>query len=108
MHFQTDVYWKGSYRLLCHCTALWRQQAFDGSCAYMLQGFQSPLQVSKALGYEIDVLSSCNSWNEWLTLPIKYCELPPSAQCAITVWDTTGPRQAIPVGGTTLQLFGKY
>ncbi|CDS10815.1 hypothetical protein LRAMOSA11301 [Lichtheimia ramosa] len=74
----------------------------------MLQGFQSPLQVSKALGYEIDVLSSCNSWNEWLTLPIKYCELPPSAQCAITVWDTTGPRQAIPVGGTTLQLFGKY
>lgn len=48
------------------------------------------------------------SWNEWLTLPIKYCDLPASAQCAITVWDTcSGPRKVKPVGGTTLRLFGK-
>ncbi|KAI7904394.1 kinase-like domain-containing protein [Cokeromyces recurvatus] len=47
------------------------------------------------------------SWNEWLTLPIKYCELPSSAQFAITVWDTIGPRKVKPVGGTTLQIFSK-
>ncbi|KAG2220421.1 hypothetical protein INT45_000646 [Circinella minor] len=48
------------------------------------------------------------SWNEWLTLPIKYCDLPSSAQCAITVWDIVGPRKPVPVGGTTLELFGKH
>lgn len=48
------------------------------------------------------------SWNEWLTLPIKYCDLPASAQFAITIWDTSiGPRKVKPVGGTTLRLFGK-
>lgn len=47
------------------------------------------------------------SWNEWLTLPIKYCDLPSTAQFAITVWDTIGPRKVKPVGGTTLRLFGK-
>lgn len=47
------------------------------------------------------------SWNEWLTFPIKYADLPASAQCAITVWDTIGPRKVVPVGGTTLRLFGK-
>lgn len=48
-----------------------------------------------------------DSWNEWLTLPIKYCDLPSSAQFAITVWETIGPRKVKPVGGTTLRLFGK-
>ena len=48
------------------------------------------------------------SWNEWLTLPIKYCDLPSSAQCAITVWDIVGPRKPVSVGGTTLELFGKH
>ncbi|CEP14473.1 hypothetical protein [Parasitella parasitica] len=47
------------------------------------------------------------SWNEWLTLPIKYCDLPSSAQFAITVWKTIGPRKVKPIGGTTLRLFGK-
>ncbi|KAI8980283.1 C2 domain-containing protein [Pilobolus umbonatus] len=48
------------------------------------------------------------SWNEWLTLPIKYCELPASAQFAITVWSPEGPRKVCPLGGTTLRVFGKH
>eukprot|EP01112_Ceratiomyxa_fruticulosa_P019366 TRINITY_DN6326_c0_g1_i1.p1 TRINITY_DN6326_c0_g1~~TRINITY_DN6326_c0_g1_i1.p1 ORF type:complete len:834 (-),score=158.90 TRINITY_DN6326_c0_g1_i1:116-2617(-) len=46
-------------------------------------------------------------WDETLTLPLKYCELPLLTQVVITVWDIFGPRQATPVGGTTFFLFGK-
>ena len=48
------------------------------------------------------------SWNEWLRLPVKYPDLPQSAQVALTVWDIYGPGRAVPVGGTTVTLFGKY
>ncbi|KAH9481692.1 Phosphatidylinositol 3-kinase catalytic subunit type 3 [Psilocybe cubensis] len=47
------------------------------------------------------------TWNEWITLPIRYCDLPLSAQIAFTVWDIGGPRAAIPVGGSTFRMFGK-
>lgn len=48
------------------------------------------------------------SWNEWLRLPVKYPDLPQSAQVTLTVWDVYGPGRATPVGGTTVTLFGKY
>ncbi|KAH7912328.1 kinase-like domain-containing protein [Hygrophoropsis aurantiaca] len=47
------------------------------------------------------------TWNEWITLPIRYCDLPLSSQVTFTVWDIGGPRNALPVGGTTFKLFGK-
>ncbi|KAH9971754.1 putative atypical/PIKK/PI3K protein kinase [Lactifluus volemus] len=47
------------------------------------------------------------TWNEWITLPIRYCDLPLSSQITFTVWDIAGPRAAVPVGGTTFRLFGK-
>nr|XP_007262933.1 phosphatidylinositol 3-kinase [Fomitiporia mediterranea MF3/22]EJD06669.1 phosphatidylinositol 3-kinase [Fomitiporia mediterranea MF3/22] len=47
------------------------------------------------------------TWNEWITLPIRYCDLPLSSQITFTVWDIEGPRSAAPVGGTTFRLFGK-
>ncbi|KAF9814425.1 hypothetical protein IEO21_05089 [Rhodonia placenta] len=47
------------------------------------------------------------TWNEWITLPIRYCDLPLNAQVTFTVWDIAGPRSAIPVGGSTFRLFGK-
>ncbi|CAB5209963.1 unnamed protein product [Rhizophagus irregularis] len=47
-------------------------------------------------------------WNEWLTIPIKFCDLPITAQLVFTVWDIYGPRKAVPVGGTTFRLFGKH
>ncbi|GBB95197.1 hypothetical protein RclHR1_24970001 [Rhizophagus clarus] len=47
-------------------------------------------------------------WNEWLTIPIKFCDLPVTTQLAITVWDIYGPRKAVPLGGTTFRLFGKH
>ncbi|KAH9930146.1 atypical/PIKK/PI3K protein kinase [Fomitopsis serialis] len=47
------------------------------------------------------------TWNEWITFPIRYCDLPMSSQVTFTVWDISGPRSAIPVGGSTFRLFGK-
>ena len=49
-----------------------------------------------------------SSWNEWLKLPIKYPDLPRNAQVCFTIWDVYGPRKTIPVGGTTVSLFGKH
>lgn len=46
-------------------------------------------------------------WNEWITFPIRYCDLPLSSQVTFTVWDIAGPREAVPVGGSTFRLFGK-
>ncbi|KZP27427.1 atypical/PIKK/PI3K protein kinase [Athelia psychrophila] len=47
------------------------------------------------------------TWNEWITFPIRYCDLPLSSQITFTVWDIAGPRSATPVGGCTFRLFGK-
>ena len=47
------------------------------------------------------------SWNEWVTFPIRYCDLPLSSQITFTVWDIAGPRASLPVGGSTFRLFGK-
>jgi phosphatidylinositol 3-kinase len=41
-------------------------------------------------------------------LPVKYRDLSASAQLVITVWDIEKPRKTVPVGGTTIKLFGKY
>lgn len=59
------------------------------------------------LTFPVVLAVSC-SWNEWLRLPVKYPDLPQSAQVALTVWDIYGPGRAVPVGGTTVTLFGKY
>jgi len=53
------------------------------------------------------VLFNAGSWNEWLTLPIKYSDLPRNAQLAFTIWDIYGTNQTTPVGGTTISVFGK-
>ena len=44
-------------------------------------------------------------WKEWLTLPIKYSDLPLTSQIAITIWDSAGPRKQVPFGGTTFHVF---
>ena len=55
----------------------------------------------------VDNIVIC-SWNEWLTLPINYSDLPRNALLAFTIWDIYGPNRAVPVGGTTISLFGKH
>lgn len=46
-------------------------------------------------------------WNETITMPIKYRDLPLESQLAVTVFDIAGPREVGVVGGGTMRLFGK-
>lgn len=48
------------------------------------------------------------NWNEWLVLPIKFSDLPRNSVLAFTVWDVYKPRKAVPIGGTTVTVFGKH
>ncbi|KXJ06048.1 Phosphatidylinositol 3-kinase catalytic subunit type 3, partial [Exaiptasia diaphana] len=65
-----------------------------------------PLSLPTSTSYR--PFSTRWNWNEWIKLPIKYPDLPRNAQLAFTIWDIYGPRKAVPVGGTTVSLFGKY
>lgn len=47
------------------------------------------------------------TWNEHITLPIKYRDLTLDSQLAVTVYDIEGPGKRTVVGGSTLRLFGK-
>lgn len=55
----------------------------------------------------VNFICDLNSWNEWVTLPVRFSDLPPNAQLCLTVLDCCGPSKMIPVGGTTIQFFGK-
>ncbi|PKS09383.1 hypothetical protein jhhlp_003998 [Lomentospora prolificans] len=52
-------------------------------------------------------------WNEWLTLPITYSNLPLNSCLTMTLWDlspaseTPGLGHTLPFGGTTLPMFDK-
>ncbi|XP_011502778.1 PREDICTED: phosphatidylinositol 3-kinase catalytic subunit type 3 [Ceratosolen solmsi marchali] len=48
------------------------------------------------------------NWNQWITLPISYADLPRNSQLCITLYDCAGPGRHIPVGGSTISLFGKH
>uniref|UniRef100_A0A673Z0J2 Phosphatidylinositol 3-kinase catalytic subunit type 3 n=1 Tax=Salmo trutta TaxID=8032 RepID=A0A673Z0J2_SALTR len=74
------------------------------TCQVFAEG--KPLALPVLTSYK--AFSTRWNWNEWLRLPVKYPDLPQSAQVALTVWDVYGPGRATPVGGTTVTLFGKY
>ncbi|KAK2177654.1 hypothetical protein NP493_587g04000 [Ridgeia piscesae] len=52
--------------------------------------------------------SSRWNWNEWLSFPVSYSDLPRNALLVLTIWDIYGPRKVIPVGGTTVSVFSKH
>lgn len=47
------------------------------------------------------------AWNIWLSLPIKFCDLPREAMLCINIYDCNGPNEMYPIGGTTISLFSK-
>ncbi|CRL02454.1 CLUMA_CG015121, isoform A [Clunio marinus] len=49
-----------------------------------------------------------SSWNEWITLPFSFCDLPRTAVFGFTIYDCTGPGQMAVVGGTVISVFGKH
>jgi phosphatidylinositol 3-kinase len=70
-----------------------------------------PLTVPVQTKYR--TFKNARIWNEWLSLPVTYSNLPATAQLAITVWDLSPAEDkqtnlhAVPFGGTTIPLFDK-
>ncbi|KAF9428085.1 Phosphatidylinositol (PI) 3-kinase [Podila epigama] len=65
-----------------------------------------PLTVVLKTSYK--AMTNKFAWNEWITLPIKYRDLPLNAQLTFTAWDAASPRKVEAVGGATLKLFGPF
>ena len=65
-----------------------------------------PLTLPTQTSYK--AFSTRWNWNEWLLLPIHLKDVPRSAVLALTVYDIYGPRKAVPVGGTTIPIFGSH
>ncbi len=45
------------------------------------------------------------SWNEWLTLPLRYCDLPRHAILTFSIHEITSATDIRIVGSTTISLF---
>jgi phosphatidylinositol 3-kinase len=48
------------------------------------------------------------SLREWQRLPIKYRDLPLSAQVVIKIWSCVAPRKALCIAGVSYALFNKH
>lgn len=46
------------------------------------------------------------SWNEWVTLPLLYSDIPRTSTVAFTIYDCSGPGKTTIVGGTSITFFG--
>lgn len=65
-----------------------------------------PIGISVRTAYK--AFSNRWNWNEWAELPLRYKDLPRNALLCLTIYDIHGPRKEVPVGGTTVPLFGSY
>ncbi|XP_060571535.1 phosphatidylinositol 3-kinase catalytic subunit type 3-like [Ruditapes philippinarum] len=71
------------------------------------QVYSNGMQISLPCQTSYKAFSTRYNWNEWIQLPIKYSDLPRDAVLSLTVWDIYGTDKVIPVGGTTIFMFGK-
>ncbi|KAF3940384.1 hypothetical protein ABW19_dt0202894 [Dactylella cylindrospora] len=78
-------------------------QLSDLYVSVQVYGDNKPLGVPVQTAYKS--FKAARTWNEWITLPVRYCDVPRSAQLAITIWDLGGPDKEVPYGGTTVKLF---
>ena len=102
---------------LRHTASVVSPQTSDLYITVQVFASSKPLTVPVQTAYKN--FKSERRWNEWLTLPVKYSQLPLDACLAITLWDLSPDAavhpekykdargHAVPFGGTTLALFGK-
>ncbi|XP_066993314.2 phosphatidylinositol 3-kinase catalytic subunit type 3 isoform X2 [Anabrus simplex] len=84
---------------------------YQGGCADLMvlcQVFADGRPLALPVSTSYKAFTSRWNWNEWVTLPVMFCDLPRNAQLALTVYDCVGPSKMQPIGGTTISLFGKH
>jgi phosphatidylinositol 3-kinase len=80
------------------------QYRYDFSCLSNLENSHFGSRKIKIL---IFLCSSAFSWNQKLRFPVQYSILPLKTQLVITLWTTDAPAHRVPIGGTTMSLFGR-
>ncbi|ALC42493.1 Pi3K59F [Drosophila busckii] len=87
---------------------------FSGLYSEEYPSFQVRLQVyNDGRPYCLPVSSAYKafgkrwSWNEWVTLPLLFSDLPRSAMLVLTILDCSGAGQTSVIGGTAISVFGK-
>jgi phosphatidylinositol 3-kinase len=92
--------------LLCH------SGLYSEACAPFMVKIQC---FNKDKPFGLDVTTSFKSftkrwnWNEWITLPFSFCDLPRTAILCFTIYDCIGAGgQMSVIGGTSISVFGKH
>ncbi|XP_037955431.1 phosphatidylinositol 3-kinase catalytic subunit type 3 [Teleopsis dalmanni] len=87
---------------------------FSGLYSEEYPAFQVRMQIfNKGRPYCLPVTTSYKSftkrwsWNEWITLPLQFSDLPRTALLVLTILDCAGAGQTTIIGGTSITLFGK-
>ncbi|XP_075166351.1 phosphatidylinositol 3-kinase 59F [Haematobia irritans] len=87
---------------------------FSGLYSEDCPSFQVRLQIfCQGRPYCLPVTTSYKSfttrwnWNEWVTLPLQFSDLPRTAMLVLTILDCAGAGQTTVIGGTSISLFGK-
>ena len=106
----SDPWIKGVFLCILNykCAGVWvgrGEELLSAKCLLLVCGGIFGAFDCQPLNCTVHVLFC--SWNEWVTIPILLKDIPKTAQLAMTVYDIYGPGKAIPVGGTTVSLFGK-
>ncbi|EEB15521.1 Phosphatidylinositol 3-kinase catalytic subunit type, putative [Pediculus humanus corporis] len=85
---------------------LYQQETADLKVVCQVFADNRPLALPVCTSYK--PFTTRWNWNEWVTLPVLFSDLPRNAQLALTIYDCIGCSQTQPVGGTTISLFGKH
>lgn len=115
-----DCIWNNAHHCWFACNCSTTENQLD--CPWQRRTKHSPSDTSKFFLFSIIpshfehqtkidwaffIFSLNFSWNEWVTLPHLFSELPRTAMLAITILDCAGAGEMTVIGGTTISLFGK-
>lgn len=92
--------------LLLKYSGLYQEGCADLMVVCQIFDQNSPLALPISTSYKS--FTTRWNWNEWVTFPVQFNDLPRTAQLAITIYDCVGPNKLTPVGGTTISLFSKH
>lgn len=84
---------------------------YSESCASFLlkiQCFNNNKPFGLAVTSSYKAFTKRWSWNEWITLPFSFCDLPRTAVLCFTIYDCTGAGTMSVIGGTSISIFGKH
>uniref|UniRef100_A0A8D8XPF3 Phosphatidylinositol 3-kinase catalytic subunit type 3 n=1 Tax=Cacopsylla melanoneura TaxID=428564 RepID=A0A8D8XPF3_9HEMI len=84
---------------------------YQEACADLVvfcQIFSDSVPLSLPISSSYKSFTNRWNWNEWITIPLMFSDLPRNAVLAMTIYDCGGATELIPIGGTCISLFGKY